>query len=120
MIAAAMILVTTVAAAGWACDRPWPNLTLFLPLRLAKDNENYARREEWENIFLKSLASFWPLQQSRTSLSVIVDAEARNFSSYAVAMATIARYQHHFHSPIRLSVNSIRADDYRGDGHIRQ
>jgi hypothetical protein len=55
------------------CDRPWPTLTLFLPLRILE--ETHPRAHEWEEIFMKSFLFFWPHSYAKTKLMILLDEE---------------------------------------------
>ena len=64
---------------SWKCDRPWPELELFLPVALLpndpKNPQNKHHRLEEYKLFLRSLLLFWPLEISKTSLRVLFDEE---------------------------------------------
>jgi hypothetical protein len=55
------------------CDRPWPTLTLFLPLRILE--ETHPRAHEWEEIFMKSFLFFLPHSYAKTKLMILLDEE---------------------------------------------
>ena len=61
----------------WACDRPWPELELFLPIN-TKLGQTAARLSEWKDIYLRTMLLFWPLQISKTSLLLLMDSENRD------------------------------------------
>ena len=56
------------------CNRPWPKLSLFVPIGLFP---NSTRNSEWSEVLLPSLELFWPFQRSNTSLVLIVDNELK-------------------------------------------
>ena len=61
------------------CDRPWPDLTLFLPVYLMSEGP---RANEWEEVFLKSFLFFWPLEYAKTKLLILLDEEQTQDSAY--------------------------------------
>ena len=59
------------------CDRPWPELELFLPIN-TKLKQTKVRLSEWKDIFLRTMLLFWPLELSKTSLLLLLDSENQN------------------------------------------
>jgi len=56
------------------CNRPWPKLSLFIPVGLKNGS---SRNSEWSEVFLHSLTMFWPIALSNTSLVVMLDNEVK-------------------------------------------
>ncbi len=69
-------VLTGTSKEKFACDRPWPELELFLPIN-TKLKQNKARLSEWKDIYLRTMLLFWPLQISKTSLLLLLDSENR-------------------------------------------
>jgi hypothetical protein len=55
------------------CDRPWPQLELFLPVCLTHGRD-LLRRYEFLTMFYRTFILFWP-KVSNTSLLIMVDEE---------------------------------------------
>jgi hypothetical protein len=62
------------ANGSWDCNRPWPEMELFLPLATHYSPRD-ARYYEYETLFLRSLLLFYPLKHSNSSLRLLFDAE---------------------------------------------
>jgi len=109
------------------CDRPWPNLTLFLPVYLMPSTA--VRAHEWEKIFLKSFLFFWPHEYARTKLLVLVDEEqTQNNPDYEVFEQKLRHYAGAKMPPLSLPAEQkivIKTNNYPGNwyankGHDRQ
>ena len=62
-----------------ACDRPWPKISIFLPVNVmpyVRDYKHSNTRNEWQDIFLPSFLIFWPLNVSNTRVAFMIDEEA--------------------------------------------
>ena len=65
----------------WICDRPWPQVELFLPLATHYSQRD-SRYYEYESMFLRSLLLFYPLKLSNSSLRLVFDAESSHGNGY--------------------------------------
>ena len=106
------------------CDRPWPNLTLFLPIYLMTEGP---RVHEWEEIFLKSFLFFWPHQYAKTKLLIIVDEEQTHDNNFHTFKHKVNHYASTNMPPvderadnkIMIKTNNYPSNWYR-KGHDRQ
>ena len=58
----------------WRCDRPWPEIEMFVPLSLHHGPRD-SRFYEYETMLLRSMLTFWPLERSNMSLRLVFDEE---------------------------------------------
>lgn len=70
----------------WICDRPWPEIELFLPLATHYSPRD-SRYYEYETLFLRSFLLFWP-RQSNSSLRILFDKERAHGSYYSEILST--------------------------------
>ena len=104
----------------------WPSLELLLPLHFPDDTDTTNKRlHEWNNYFMTSLLFFWPLRESGTRLTFIVDEEkkssahVKDFDMKIVKNDSIAR--HFANSGPRLVFDGNNdASVWSNRGHDRQ
>lgn len=70
----------------WICDRPWPEIELFLPLATHYSPRD-SRYYEYETLFLRSFLLFWP-QLSNSSLRLLFDKERAHGNYYSEILGT--------------------------------
>lgn len=99
----------------WDCERPWPDLELFLPVLL----HDPGRAQEWKELFLRTYLLFWPIERSKTKLLFLVDEEQRQHEGLKFLQETIQN-----HSTLakytRIGFNNPPPVYYGGGGHNRQ
>jgi hypothetical protein len=101
------------------CNRPWPDLELFVPVNL---NANIGSRiSEWSDIFLKSFLLFWPYHVSKTKIRLVIDGETVNTTEHKTFSSLVESYKP-FNIPrgIQVTSNDIPPHWYRGNGYLRQ
>lgn len=99
----------------WDCNRPWPDMELFLPLAISGSD----RRHEWRQVFLRTFLLFWPVEIAKTKLLLLIDEEKRNSTGTQEVenyLATIPRMKGLY----RLGYNQLEPIYYSGIGAIRQ
>jgi hypothetical protein len=101
------------------CDRPWPELDLFLPVCLTYGNSklDLIRRYEFLTLFLRSYLLFWP-NVSRTSLNIVYDSENGDSYNFKEMQQYITKYANQLPGPYRLTSNE--PSTYYKRGHDRQ
>lgn len=107
------------ASKQYDCDAVWPDLELFLPIHIIPEYQDQNRRLEWENIFMYSLLTFWPLKLSRMKLNVHFDQEDIHSAEYANIQRNLSSYQQYFftnHSIVS-SFNSFNKDIWHCQGY---
>lgn len=104
-----------VSQQEWDCGRPWPDLELFLPVAIREGN----RKNEWREIFLRTFLLFWPIEDAKTKLLVLVDEEHRGSEGVKAItneLTTINRMKDLW----RIGYNNPNSTYFLGDGSIRQ
>ncbi len=86
----------------WICDRPWPEIELFLPLATHYSQRD-SRYYEYETLFLRSFLLFWPLELSNTSLRLLFDAEHAQGAYYSEIVGTFMSAKSHISGGISIS-----------------
>ncbi len=84
------------------CQREWPRIELYLPLGLRHNSDE--KLHAWENVMLRSLLLYWPVEKSNISLTFIIDEEMED---------TVPFYQL-FHDPLM----KIQQDYYSSPSRI--
>jgi hypothetical protein len=102
----------------WDCNRPWPQLELFVLARV--NNWDYHRRYEAEMYFFRSLFLFWPLVLSNTSLNVLVDAELAGTQEYNEMKGTLEEMRWRFPGGVKLSHLPLVPYAYKIPAHRQQ
>lgn len=100
---------------NWDCDRPWPDLELFLPVYLKEGG----RQSEWRELFVKTFLLFWPVERSKTKLLFLVDEEQRNSTALTHLQQEIKIYPR-LQQSARVGFNNPPPEYYGGNGHNRQ
>lgn len=107
--------VVFIAGEEWDCNRPWPDLELFLPVAIGGGD----RRHEWREIFLRTFLLFWPIEVAKTKLMILVDEEKRKEPGVAEItnyLASIPRLK----GLTRIDYNYVQPEIYGSIGAIRQ
>ena len=66
-----ILFLSIGVACALECDRPWPEMDLFLPACVYKPK--HKRLYELDSLFLRPFQLFWPLKVSNVSLVVAYD-----------------------------------------------
>ena len=99
------------------CKRPWPSLSLFLPLNL-RTNVLDPRYYEFEIIFLRSFFMFWPLKLSNVALVVGINGEIGDSKPAEEVRATLGGMEHLI--PGGLNLTLLPPSTYYRKGYDRQ
>jgi hypothetical protein len=94
-----------------ACPRQWPDLELFLPLSLHNDY--------WKHYFFPSLFLFWPLEESKTKLTVVVDIESKTHRAFAAFKEFLTEHNNRVEGGISLRLHEPSIY-YADKGYDRQ
>lgn len=57
------------------CSLSWPNLSLFLVLPI---NQPEMYKNEWKNVFLHSFFTFYPIEQSQTTITIYMNEKSKH------------------------------------------
>lgn len=107
-------------AIEWDCNRPWPDLELFLPLNTNPHPRAPDRDSEYHRIYLRSLLLFWPLAASKTKLFFLADAENHDKpETQRIHKDLLEVIAPHVRGGVRIEYNEPRALD-SSRGHDRQ
>lgn len=96
------------------CNRPWPDMDLFLPVHLMKSDP---RKYEWRNILLRSLFRFWPLSIAKVGFIMIVNEEMKGQPLVVEAEKIMSELSGSFSRSV---VKYSSQNPYYRTGHDRQ
>ena len=108
-----------------SCDRPWPKISLYVPvnMRLYSRYMHARTAYEWRDIFLTSFLIFWPIRISKTNIVFMVDEELKqnNYTLYETFDADIKSCISRVSSPpsYKIVSNNFSADSWCHDGGMR-
>ena len=104
---------------SWICERPWPQIEMFMPLAL-RDNPRDSRYYEFETLFLRSTLLFWQLELMKASLRILFDEEAipQRQGVYNMIHETFKPQEKHW--PGGVSYTSSPPSPYYRNGGSRQ
>ena len=118
MIAVIFLHLLFAGVAGaFHCDRPWPQLEIFLPTCIYKGTK-HNRFYELESLFIRPFQLFWPIKVSNVTLTVAYDAE-QSLSNHAVSMACSIHDLQHL-MPGRARIVLLQPSSYYRRGYDRQ
>lgn len=102
------------------CNRPWPQLELFLPIYMTSNSnsKHFWRNDEYDRLFLQSLTLFWPFKKSNTSLLIIINEENFQGVIQANISSKLEEYRHFITGGINIKLTP--PSEYYIKGHDRQ
>lgn len=100
------------------CPRPWPNLTIFVPIQA--HIRNHPRYYEFEVSLLRTFLFFWPLHQSNTSLTVVYDEEKESWPCVRDVSQTLDQVEKEGRVPGGVSMLPIKQSTVYNSGYDRQ
>lgn len=107
-----------------SCDRPWPKISLFLPVNVKPYLNPYRHantRDEWKDIFISSLIVFWPIKLSQTRIVFMIDAEANITDVDTFKMSLTSSLSKATIPPVyKIVSNNFTSDMYGSLGGMRQ
>jgi len=108
------------------CTRPWPTISLFVPVNIKpyKNDMHVNTKAEYADLFVPSFLTFWPQGLSKSKAVFMVDDEAvqmHNGTFYSTFTSTLSRlFATNKQARYKIVTNNIEPEYYNSNGAMRQ